>query len=586
MGEKGRQDAVLLTGEDLTPEEVLGIAIERRKVMVSPKVEATIREFRAGLERYMKEHPRTPIYGVNRGCGDLLSFTLKPTEWEGYLVAFDAAEADPKNRQLQTKRDAVFSEYLDALAEYQTRYIRSHNCGTGAALPSDVVRAILVIRLNSFAKGVSAVRLELCQQMVEMLNRGVTPWVLEEGSVGASGDLVPLAMVAASMMGMEGAKSELDGKLLDARAALEAVGLDPLPLAAKEAMAITNGASFTTAIALFALNDAERLLDHASIAAALSVEAIRGEPKAFGEFLASLRPHPGSVRIAHQMRTLLADSGRATIAAQKIRLREDQDPATLRERIQDRYSFRAVPQVHGAASDAVRTLREVLTTELNSATDNPLFRQTEDGLEPWSGANFHGQPMAGVIDYAKAALTAVALISDKRSFAMLDRCQNYGLPAALAADGRGGDSGLLITQYAGAARAAENRILSTPASVMSISTSANQEDFVSMSSIGALHLRKVIENLEILIGIELLCALRAIQLSQTTYAEQDAGAGNIEILKKLGRGTQKAYRFLDARLPTPEKDRYMRNDIEAVIGIVRSRALLDELEHIFGIDPV
>jgi histidine ammonia-lyase len=589
MQDSTHHHAIELTGNDLTVEQVLDIAEHRAPVTIAKDVKEKIASFRKGLELYLYEHPEKPIYGVTQGCGDLLSSPLKKKEWKQYKSACIDHKNDPQNKEKEACRQEMFERYVRALEDYQVRYIKAHNCGTGDPLSIEVVRAMMVIRLNSFAKGVSAVRLETCQHILDLLNRGVTPWVLEEGSVGASGDLVSLAMIAATMMGLEGSKAFYDVTLMDSQGALSRAELQPIRLAAKEAMALTNGTNFITALAVFALRDAETLLRHASIAAALAIEAIRGEPKAFSDFLISLRPHHGSEAVARQLRNLLEGSQRTTVEAQMICLDsqkinfeqpgqsplEKPNQRTVRERIQDRYSFRAVPQVHGAAFEAVEKLREVVEIELNSATDNPLF----NGTEAYSGANFHGQPLATVIDYVKIALTGLALITNKRIFSMLDRSQNFGLPQALAADGEGGDTGLMIAQYATAARVAESRILSTPASVMSISTSANQEDFVSMGSIGALHLCKIIHNLRVVIAIEVLCALRGLQMSQTAD-ENLNDPEQLELLTKLGNGTNKIYEHLNRVLPPPEQDRYLRTDIDTVIGLVKAGELISLVKEI------
>ncbi len=570
-------DAVILTGDRLTPEDVLRVAERNARVEIPGPVEDRVRTLRRGLEDHLYLRPEKPVYGVNRGCGDLLREpALKNDQYEAYKHACEAHREEPDHPD----RKRVFEEYMLALGDYQDRYIRAHNCGTGDPMPIPVVRAMMLIRLSSFVKGVSGVRLETCVHMQRMLNAGVTPWVLEEGSVGASGDLVPLAMMAASMMGMAGSQAYYKAELMESGDALEAAGLEPLRLYAKEAVGLTNGASFMAAHMVFSLRDAELLLKNAAIAAALYLEAIRGEPRAFSKFLASTRPHPGAVLAAGQMRRLIEGSGRMTEDAQKL-VFPAQDRSTAIERVQDRYSFRAVPQIHGAAFEALSKLRSTLEIELGSATDNPLFEKGAEGIEVYSGANFHGQPLAAVVDYVKAALTALALISNKRTFSLLDKSQNFGLNSELAADSSGGDTGLMILQYAGAARAAESRVLSTPASVQSISTAANQEDFVSMGSVGVLHLRKIIYNTNHVLTAEVLCALRALQLSspkrlQGAVTDKDGETiQDTSILGKLGKGTKKVYEYLDREFPKPEQDRYLRTDMERVSQLLQSGTLAE-----------
>ena len=260
--------------------------------------------------------------------------------------------------------------------------------------------------------------------------------------------------------------------------AMSKAGIGVIKLSAKEAMGLTNGSNFISALGVFAVRDAERLIKNASISAALPLEAIRGEQDAFSKLINDNRPYKGQEQIAAQIRSLIRGTKRATAKARLVSF-PNQYEESVKARVQDRYSFRAIPPVHGTALDAVRRLRQDISIEINSATDNPLFSvDLEGNFKAFSGANFHGQPLAAVIDYAKLSLTALSLITDKRTFSLLDKHLNFGLPGDLAKNPTKGDTGLMITQYAGAARAAENRVLSTPASVMSISTSANQEDFV------------------------------------------------------------------------------------------------------------
>ncbi|HLP58896.1 MAG TPA: aromatic amino acid ammonia-lyase [Candidatus Deferrimicrobium sp.] len=532
------EKTIYLDGQKLTIEDVINIAENNYVVDFSDETRKKIIELRQKLDKQLEERPDIAIYGTNRLHGDL--------------------------------KDKVVP--LELLAQYQVKYMKVHNCGTGEPLPIEIVRAIMVIRLNSFAKNLSGMRMETCQLMIDLLNKQVTPWVLEEGSVGASGDLVPLAMIGAVLIGLPEAKAYYNGELLDCRQALELAGLKPTALGAKEAMGLTNGSNFIAAGAVFAVRDVELLIKNASIAASLSLEAIRGEKNAFLELIHENRPHEGQLKIAGHIRNLIADSKRTTPEAQTQKF-PGQGNAGVR--VQDRYSFRAVPQVHGPTYEAIKKLREVVTIEINSATDNPLFTTDEKGfLTGISGANFHGQPLAAVIDYVKITLTSLGLISDKRSFSLLDDRLSYGLPADLAYKLKNADGGLMITQYAGAARAAECRVLSTPASVMSLSTSANQEDFVSMGSIGVLHLKKITRNVQVIIGVELLCALRGIQLTK----EIDELPKN---LRALGKGTSIIFDKLEKVLGPAGEDQYLRTDMEKVIDLVKSGQLVEWVADLF-----
>ena len=531
---QNQPEPVLLDGRSLTAEAVIAIAVDHQPVAFAAGIAERIQADRTRLEAQLSSHPEVPIYGCNTGVGNLKDTTVGNVD----------------------------------VADYQRRYIRSHNCGTGNPISEEAARAMMIIRLNSFAKGMSGMSLSTCQIMIDMLNKGVTPWVLEEGSVGASGDLVPLAMVGAVLIGLPEAKAYYKGELLSAPEALAKAGLQPVKLGAKEAMGITNGSNFISGLAVLALRDAEILLETASVAAALSLEAIRGEQRAFSSLINEMSDrHEGQLVIAKKIRDLIEGSQRMTKAAQEFE--EFNHKALNKERVQDRYSFRCVPQVHGTVWTALRHFREILTTELNAATDNPLFDFSitdENGfLHYASGGNFHGQPLASVIDYVKINLTTLGLISDKRTFSLLDERLSYGLPKDLSTDITKGNSGYLLTQYAGAARAAENRVLASPSSITSISTSANQEDFVSMGASGILHLHKILHNVTVLLSVEILCAFRALQMTRDWLPEH---------LRTLGQGTQKVYEILEKQFPPLEEDTYVRLEMEAVMEIVRSGKLL------------
>jgi histidine ammonia-lyase len=408
-------------------------------------------------------------------------------------------------------------------------------------------------------------------------------------------------MIGAVLLGLPEAKAYYNGELMSAPEALRKAGLEPIRLGAKEAMALTNGSTVTAALAVFAIRDVELLLKNASIAAALSLEAIRGEITAFSENIANVRPHEGHKKVSQQIRNLLRGSQRITKESQKFPFpgqinKEEKakienykesisDPEIKEilkrlieganiagEKVQDRYSFRCVPQVHGAVYQALEELKRVVTIEINSATDNPLFFDDGSGnFHIESGGNFHGQPLAVAIDYLKIALTSLALISNKRIFSMLDKSQSYGLPQDLAVNPSEGDTGLMISQYATAARAAESRVLSTSDSIMSISTAANQEDFVSMSMNSALHLHKIIYNTQIVVACEILCALRGLQMTYNLLNDK---------LRELGQGTRRVYAYLNNLLPPVLQDNYLRTDMEKIIKLVKSGELVEQVINI------
>lgn len=561
-----------IKGSKLTIQDVIDVANHYRQVQFSEDTSKKIRNDRKKLiDQITDEKTRhIPIYGVNTGCGDLKDVQISP-------------------------RSEVQKEDFE---DFQVRYIKAHNCGTGKPLPENIVRAIMLIRLNSFAKGMSGMKLDTCQFLLDLLNASITPWVLEEGSVGASGDLVPLAMIGATMIQLPEAKFYIEEKNEEGKKThrlktfKDIKDSDVLPdvfkkyktfkLGAKEAMGLTNGANFMAGIAIIASQKVNKIIKNGSIATALSLEAIRGEQRAFQTLINEKSDrHEGQLIIAQQIRSLIEGSKRTTKKAQEYAdfVEKNKQPKVKhKERVQDRYSFRCTPQIHGATVEALKKLESVLETEINSATDNPLFdfdenRKDENGnkiLSFASGGNFHGQPLAAPIDYLKLALTSLGLNSDKRTFSLLDENLSYGLPADLAVEEKGknteGNTGYMIAQYAGAARAAENRVLSTPASVMSVATAANQEDFVSMGSIGALHLLRIIYNVEILLAIELLCATRALQLTYHKLPED---------LKTLGNGSTKVYEHLKNLLGEYTEDNYIRTEIEAVLEVVKSGELVE-----------
>jgi len=518
-----KNKTLYIDGNSLTVKDVYTASVNRLKVELTPEARTAVSRCREKLLKQIENNPYEKIYGVNVGVGNLKDTFIDPCE----------------------------------AATFQGKYIKSHSCGTGEPLPSPVVRAMMIIRLNSFAQGVSAMAPETVELLEAMLNNDVIPVVLTEGSVGASGDLVPLSMIAGVMIGLPEAHAWHNGELLRAPEALQAAGLAPVKLGFKEAMGLTNGTNFMSANSVFASVEAHNLLELANLAAAFSTEAIRGEKDAFSEFLASKRQHEGLVYVAKEIREHLEVSLRTTPAAQKVCF-TGQSPASATERVQDRYSYRAVPPVHGAAWEALQKFDKVLEIEINSVTDNPLFEDCSAGLKFHSGSNFHGQPLANVIDYLKLSLTSLSLISDKRSFSMLCKHLSFGLPSNLAVAPEKGDSGLMLAQYAGAARAGENRVLSNPASVMSLSTSAGQEDFVSMGSVGVLHLLKVLDNLKTVLSVELLCALRALQMTNNKPGFL------VGELATLGKGTGALFEELNKLLPLPDGDTYVANEMETL----------------------
>jgi histidine ammonia-lyase len=494
--------ALRIDGYSLTLE-----AIDRVAHSDSPPVELAaaalgrVNASRAIVDRAIAE--QRVIYGVSTGFGALADVVIPP----------------------------------DRIRELQSNLIRSHSAGLGEALPRDEVRAVLLLRANVLAAGCSGVRPVLVERLLAMLNQGVHPVVPELGSVGASGDLAPLAHVALTLMG-EG-EAEYRGQRLASRQALALAGIEPLAYEAKEGLALINGTQVQTAIGVLALLRAECAMETAEVAGAMSLEALRGTPDAFDEAIQRVRPHPGQIASAARLRWLLRDS----------EIRESHrhgDP-----RVQDAYSLRCMPQVHGAARHALAYARSVLETEINSVTDNPLVF-AEDG-RILSGGNFHGQPVAQVLDVAALACADMGAISERRIARLVDPALS-GLPPFLVAE-PGVNSGMMMTQIVAAALVAELRLRAQPASTDSIPTDANREDHVSMGVGAALKLRSAVRLLEQVLALELLTA-----------------AQGLEFLRPLrpGTGVEEARNRLRTRVPALTQDRELAPDIRTVEEMVRT----------------
>ncbi|MCX7970082.1 MAG: histidine ammonia-lyase [Negativicutes bacterium] len=501
-----------LDGHSLTVEDVEAVARRWRPVSISQLGVEQLRRSRAVVDRVLADE--VPMYGISTGFGELSSV---------YIVA-------------------------DKRALLQYNLIVSHAAGTGGLLPVDTARAVMLLRLNSLCKGFSGVRPETAGFIAEMLNRRVTPAIPCKGSVGASGDLAPLAHMALAMIG-EGEVFYND-RLWPARQALAEVGLIPLELAGKEGLALINGTSVMSAYGNLACYDAGQLLKLADIAGAMSLEALKGTRRAFDPRVAAVRPHPGQAATADNILRLTGDS---EIIASHANCR----------RVQDAYSLRCISQVHGASKDAWRRVREVLDTENNSVTDNPLIMP--DSGEIISGGNFHGQPVALVMDYAKVATAEIGNIAERRIARLVDPALS-GLPPFLTANA-GLHSGMMIMQYTAAALVSENKVLCHPASCDSIPTSANQEDHVSMGTIAARQLGEILENVRSVVAIELLCAAQAL-----------------DFMKPLrpGVGVAAARTAIRELVPHWQVDRIAAADMEAVRRMVADGSLLARVEGAVG----
>jgi histidine ammonia-lyase len=444
----------------------------------------------------------------------------------------------------------------------QRNLILSHSAGVGPRFDQAVVRLAVLLRANALAKGYSGIRTEVVDLLLGCLNNGVHPMIPEQGSLGASGDLAPLAHMALVLIG-EG-EAELNGRVLKGHDALSAVGLEPVTLEAKEGLALINGTQIMAAIASLVLLEAEHLAKLADIIGAMSLEAQLGSPRPFDEAVHRVRPHPGQIESASNLRTLLANSGFV----------ESHKDCPL---VQDAYSLRCMPQVHGASRQAFKHVRAVLEIEINSATDNPLI--FEDG--PISAGNFHGQPLAFVMDYAAIALSELANISERRIERLVNPALSNGLPAFLTEHG-GLNSGLMLAQYTAAALVSENKSLAHPASVDSIPTSANQEDHVSMGTIACRKARMILHNARKVLAIELLCAAQGLDFRLGSgYRHSDQPACVVQGALP-GPGIKAAFDQVRLHIKHLEQDREIHHDMVAAEKLLESGELIAAVEAAVG----
>jgi histidine ammonia-lyase len=506
--------AVSLTGDDLTLADVWAVAVDGAQAELADDGRRKLGAARDLVERIAGtsgEH----TYGINTGFGRFVSKTIPP----------------------------------ELAAELQLRLLRSHACGVGDPYPREIVRAAMLLRANTLAKGYSGARAETVELILACLNRGVTPIVPSRGSVGASGDLAPLAHLALPLVG-EG-RAELDGEDLSGAEALARVELEPVSLEAKEGLSLINGTQFMAAAGALVLVRADRLAKTADIACALSLEALQGSRASFLPEIHALRPLEGQRDSAANVLRLL--EGSAVLEAHR-----------WCDKVQDAYSLRCAPQVHGASRDLLAYAERTVSVELNAATDNPLVFVELDELV--SNGNFHGQPLAFALDATAMALAELASISERRIERLTNPSLSDGLPAFLTHDG-GLNSGFMIPQYVAAALVSENKVLCHPAGVDSIPTSAGQEDHVSMGNASALKCLQVLANAERGLAIELL-----------------AGAQAIEFLAPLepGAGARAAHAFVRSLSPTLIEDRQLSGDIEAVSEAIRGGDVVAAVERAVG----
>lgn len=499
-------DHVVLDGEGLTVTDVIAVARHNTPVAIHPQRTARLSEVRRAVEAAASGPDA--VYGLNTGFGKLASVKIAP----------------------------------DQLTALQRNLIVSHASGIGPELPVEIVRAIMVLRINVLLKDTSGVRPAVPEGLSAMLNAGLHPVVPEQGSVGASGDLAPLSHVGLSLMG-EGTVRRVDGDApVPAADALREAGIEPVVFGVKEGLAFINGTQVQTAVLTLLLHDARVLWRNAHAAAALSIEALKGTPDPFDERLHAARPHAGQVASAALLRRLLAQS----------EIRESH--RTGDRRVQDAYSMRCTPQILGPVWDTLEYARRVVEVELNAATDNPLV---VDG-DLISGGNFHGQPVAMALDYLTIALTTLANLAERRLERIVNPDLSPGLPAFLAVT-PGLESGLMMVQIAAAALAGESRALSTPACVQSIPTDANQEDYVPMGMAAATKARRVFDNARRIVACELIC-----------------GAQGLEHHRPLRSGpeVERVYGWVRHLVAPLTQDRSLTADIERVADVVGKETIV------------
>lgn len=504
-------------GNQLTIDNVVAVARHAEKVALSQQARMQIERAHQWVRDIVSRDE--PVYGINTGFGIF---------------------ADQRITRSDAKR-------------LSRNLILSHAVGTGPELPQEVVRAAILIRANTLARGHSGVRLEVVETLIEMLNRGVTPVIPSQGSLGSSGDLAPLSHMALVFttdeadLDEESGWADFQGKRMSGKAAMQAAGLARVELVAKEGLAVSNGATFSAAIAALVVHDAHILLESANLALAMSLEAMLGVSSAFDERIHMARQHPGQIAVAQKIRQLTRGSSLL-----------DAD-----DRIQDAYSLRCAPQVQGAAHDAMNFITDVIQREINAATDNPLLFEPGVAI---SGGNFHGEPIGMVMDFLSIALTEVAGISERRVFRLTDGKLNAGLPPMLVdhPEAAGLNSGVMMPQYTAASLVLENQTLASPDSIFSLPTSAEQEDHNANSMTAARHASQVFSNSAHVLAIELYCAARALDLRLREMPDAH-----------MGSGVAAGHSFIRRNVPYRAGDAWWGPEIEKVHQLLISGELLD-----------
>ena len=500
---------VIINNEELSIQDVINVARNNYVVELGEEAKIKILESRKLVDKLVEEGKIS--YGITTGFGKFS----------------DIAISKEDSKQLQKN------------------LIISHACGVGNPLPQDAVRAIMLLRINALSKGNSGVRLETLQTLVDMLNKKVHPIIPEKGSLGASGDLAPLSHMVLTMLG-EG-EAIYEDEIMKSKEAMEKANIKIVEaLYAKEGLALINGTQAMTGIGVLTIYDSINILKTADIVFSLTMEALNGIICAMDDKVHQLRPHKGQINTAKNILRILENSSMISKQGEI--------------RVQDAYSLRCTPQIHGASKDAIEYILDKINIEINSVTDNPIIFPQEEVVI--SGGNFHGQPMALAFDFLGIALSEIANISERRIEKLVNPALSHGLPAFLVNQG-GLNSGFMIVQYSAASLVSENKVLAHPASVDSIPSSANQEDHVSMGTIASRKAKEIMENVRKVLAMELLSSVQAIDLRGKT---------------QLGKGTQIAYDIVRKHTKFIDKDRVMYKEINTCEEIIKSNVLVEEVE--------
>lgn len=502
---------IIVDGNQLTLEELIQVSRKGATVEIAEYAKEKVLKSRAYVEKLVKEEK--VVYGITTGFGKFSNIVIT-------------------NGQVEKLQESL---------------IRSHACGVGRHFSEEIARAIMLLRLNALVKGYSGVRMETLSTLVDMLNRRVHPAIPEKGSLGSSGDLAPLSHMVLVMMG-EG-ECYYEGQLMSGQEGMAKANITPIHLTSKEGLALINGTQVLTAVGAIATFDALKLMKTADISAALTFEALKGIMDVFDEKVHQVRNHTGQTACAKNLARILEGSGLTTKQGEV--------------KVQDSYSLRCLPQIHGASKDAIEYVLDKVNREMNAATDNPLIFPDEEQVI--SGGNFHGQPMALAFDFLGIALAELANSSERR----IERLVNPSLselPAFLTKEG-GVNSGFMIMQYTAASLVSENKVLAHPASVDSIPSSGNQEDHVSMGTIAARKALEILYNTKRVIAIEMMTAAQAVDFTDPS---------------KLGKGTKEVYRIVRENIQKLEEDRIMYTDIEKSIRLIENESILDAVEATIG----